>query len=86
MADSYRIGPYGSEFMVSQKAGMDSDVTDKLPAGDYELRANSVTLRCRRNRRRFLSTRGDGGHPRTSHKRGSKNATIPCSTINTYTK
>ena len=65
MADSYRIGPYGPEFMISQKAGMDSDVTDKLPAGDYELRANSETLRCRRNRRRFLFTRGDGGHPRT---------------------
>jgi hypothetical protein len=22
--------------MISQKAGMDSDVTDKLPAGDYD--------------------------------------------------
>jgi hypothetical protein len=34
---------------------MDSDATDRLPDGDYELRANSETTRFRRNNGRFLS-------------------------------
>jgi len=34
---------------------MESDATDRLPDGDYELRANSETTRFRRNSGRFLS-------------------------------
>ena len=34
---------------------MESDATDRLPDGDYELRANRETTRFKRNNGRFLS-------------------------------
>jgi hypothetical protein len=45
----------GDSPVFSDYKVMDSDATDRLPDGDYELRANSETTRFRRNNGRFLS-------------------------------
>jgi hypothetical protein len=41
--------------MFSDYRIIDSDATDRLPDGDYELLANSESTRFRRNSGRFLS-------------------------------